>query len=217
MTAVTKHSLRAWFEENARELPWRRDPRTSEGRRRLTSWVENLMAESPPGEINEALMELGAMVCTPTNPDCAGCPLAPECRARNEERQDAYPPPRRRRATVALRWVSACCVDDTGRWLLRRVDEGPVLRGLWMPPLAELAATDDPCRTAAGLVHELEPESGEIVRAVHHTITHRRIEVMPVRFAVDRLDPPSSGRRWVDPSDPGVPTSALLLKLVESL
>jgi len=201
----------------ARVLAMEGDPRTSEGRRRLIEWVRGLMADSPPGEINEALMELGATVCTPTDPDCAGCPLAPECTARDEGRQESYPPPRRRRPTIFLRWVAACCVDENGRWLLRRVDDGPILQGLWLPPLAELAPADDPGRTAVGLVPELQPESGEIFPALRHTITHRRIEVVPVRFAVDRFDPPSNGWRWVDPRDPEVPTSSLLLKLVESL
>ena len=201
----------------ARVLAMDGDPRASEGRSRLIAWVGDLMEESPPGEINEALMELGATVCTPADPDCAGCPLAPDCRARDEGRQESYPPPRRRRATIALRWVAACCVDKNGQWLLRRVDEGPILRGLWLPPLAELAPEDDPCRAAAGLVPELQPESGEIVPGVRHTITHRRIEVVPVRFAVDRLDPPSNGWRWADPRCPRLPTSSLLTKLVERI
>ena len=200
----------------ARVLAMDADPRGAAGGRRLLNWVFGLMEGAPPGKINEALMELGATVCKATDPDCAACPLAAECRAKDEGRPEAYPPPRRRRAAIALRWVAACCIDENGQWLLRRIDEGPVLRGLWLPPLAELAAADDPSREAARLVPELQSESGEIVPAVRHTITHRRLSVIPVRFALDHVGPMSNGWRWVDPRDPEVPTSSLLLKLVES-
>lgn len=198
----------------ARVLAMDADPRAAEGHHRLLTWVLGLMEGAPPGEINEALMELGATVCTATDPGCAACPLATECRAKNEGRPEVYPPPRRRRASIALRWVAACCVDDDGQWLLRRIDEGPVLRGLWLPPLAELATDDDPCREAARLVPEMQLKSGEVVPAVRHTITHRRLSVIPVRFAAKSFAPPSNGWRWVDPRDPKVPTSSLLAKLV---
>jgi len=122
----------------ARVLAMETDPRSAAGRRRLETWVVGLMEGAPPGQVNEALMELGAVVCRPVDPDCAVCPFADRCGAKAEGRPEAYPPPRRRRAQVALRWVAACCVDREGAWLLRRIDEGPILRGLWLPPLAEL-------------------------------------------------------------------------------
>jgi len=49
---------------------------------------------------------------------------------------------------------------------------------------------------------------------VRHNITHRKIDVIPCRFEVEAFDPPSDAWRWVDPGNPGVPTSSLLEKLV---
>ncbi len=200
----------------ARVLAMDADPRSADGRRSLESWVSGLMAGSRPGAVNEALMELGATVCTPTAPDCGRCPINGECLARAAGAQEAFPKPRRRRASVAVRWVAACCVSADGRWLLRRIDGGPILRGLWLPPLGELQGSDDPVRVAAGLVPCSDPTGGEAASPVRHAITHRRIEIVPVRFAAEIPGSVGEGWRWADPRNPEVPTSSLLAKLVES-
>ena len=201
----------------ARVLALAHDPRSAEGRRRLEAWILALMENQSPGEINEALMELGATVCAPVEPECTGCPCSSDCAAKRLGRQQDFPPPRRRRATVALRWVAACIIDTDGKWLVTRIDEGPILRGLWLPPLAVLEDGADPIKGAAkdaklGLVRA--SSTGPSVR---HHITHRKIDVFPVRFDVDRFDPHSDAWIWVDPQDPGVPTSSLFEKLVAAI
>jgi A/G-specific adenine glycosylase len=201
----------------ARVLAMKTDPRSAEGRRRLEKWMLTMMEDSRAGRINEALMELGATVCSPSAPSCGSCPLADGCMACLEGRQEAYPLPRRRRASVELRWVVVCCIDSEGWWLVRRIDEGPILRGLWLPPLAEPSEEAAP-ETEAIKVVPVDPESSPIVGpTIRHTITHRKIGVIPVRIDVCRFEPPSDSWCWVDPRNPGVPTSSLLAKLVTAL
>jgi A/G-specific adenine glycosylase len=201
----------------ARVLAMNDDPRTAAGRRRLEAWVRGLFAEAPAAEVNEALMELGATLCTPLDPACGRCPLAAVCAARAEGRPRAYPPPRRRRGAVDLRWAAACAVAPDGRWLLHRIDEGPILRGLWLPPLAELESGADPLLQARRVLPGAPLDTGMIAPVVRHSITHRRIEVVPARFGVAAAAPPSDAWRWADPSSPGLPTSSLLAKLVGSV
>jgi A/G-specific adenine glycosylase len=200
----------------ARVLALEHDPRSAEGRRRLEAWILSMMAGESPGEVNEALMELGATVCTPVAPECTGCPLSSDCAAKRSGRQQDFPPPRQRRATVSLRWVAACIVDPDGRWLVTRIDEGPILRGLWLPPIAALVDGADPLTAAQRLVPHANgpPIAGPAIR---HHITHRKIDVVPVRLEGDRFDPPSDVWIWADPSDPGVPTSTLFNKLVAAV
>jgi A/G-specific adenine glycosylase len=170
------------------------DPRSANGRRHITSWVRGLMENQPPGEVNEALMELGATVCTPAEPDCNRCPFEPACEANRLGRQGDFPLPRRRRSTESLQWVAACVVAEDGTWLVRRVEQGPILRGLWLPPLVAV--------------------EGDTVR---HSITHRKIDISPVFFEVPASTRLDNGWLWVEPSDPGVPTSSLFKKLVEAV
>lgn len=95
------------------------------------------------GDFNQAMMELGALVCTPSSPDCARCPLAPDCRARRDGTAADFP---RRAAKKALpvRHESAVLVaDGAGRVLLAPNTEGGLLKGLWeLPRLAPAAEVD---------------------------------------------------------------------------
>jgi len=202
----------------ARVLALAGDPRAAAGGRRLRRWVLGLMEGGDPAQVNEALMELGATVCTPvggraSGPACTRCPLARHCRALAEERPGAFPPPRRTRAPEEHRWVVACVRARDGRWLLRRVGTGPILRGLWLPPFADIGEGDDAGTAAVGL-SPVKVGEAEVRPAVRHSITHRRITVVPVRMEAARAADPGTGWRWVDPDRPGLPTSSLLAKLV---
>lgn len=169
----------------------------------------------PPGEVNEALMELGATVCRPKAPHCRVCPLGSGCAAHAEGCPESYPPARRRREAIHLRWVAACCVDEAGRWLVRRVDEGPILEGLWLPPMASLAPGEDAVEVARRLVPGANDPSPRVLDEVLHSITHRRIQVVPVRLSVAGGGFRELKGRWVDPGDSGLPTSSIFGKLIQ--
>ncbi|MCG6964573.1 MAG: A/G-specific adenine glycosylase [Acidobacteria bacterium] len=196
----------------ARFLTMGEEARRAPGRAKALRWVRGLMEGAEPGRVNEALMELGATVCTPRAPACPLCPLREECRARVEGRPEEHPPARRVREPEHLRWLAACAVSGRGRWLLRRVEAGAVLRGLWLPPFAD-AGDGDVVATALGLL-PFPVDGGVSLPPVRHSITYRRISVVPVRVAVARELPLPDGWAWADPLVPGLPTSSLLAKLV---
>jgi len=201
----------------ARVLALTEDTRAKAGRTAVLEWVRAMMTDAPPGEVNEALMELGATICTPTQPSCDLCPLVEGCQARQEGDPVAYPAPRRTRETIEVRWLAVIIEDPDGRWLLRRVDEGPILKGLWLPPFCEIDDTrplDEQVRELAILDVE---SSLEFSKTIKHSITHRRIEVTPARVRIRRPDRVPGGWSWVDPAAPNLPTSSLLAKLLTSV
>ena len=200
----------------ARVLAFSGDPRSADGERRMRAWVGALLPDDRPGDLNEALMELGATVCAPSAPSCAICPLLGACAAAARGDPTAYPRPRSRRPTEEVAWTAVCCVDPEGRWLLRRVLDGPVLRGLWLPPLVDGDLSDDLQRAvqAAGL--RAAPARVRSAGAVRHGITHRRITVHVVALEVAEGEE-GEGWSWVDPCGTGVPTSSLLAKLVAAV
>ena len=110
---------------------------------------ENVLAG--PGAWNQAVMELGATVCTPRAPRCGDCPLRRHCRAWALGSPEAFPPVAGRRASLAVR-RAIVLVSHRGRVLITR-REGPLLDGLWEPPGVELARATDP---AAALRQVLE-------------------------------------------------------------
>ena len=90
-----------------------------------------------PGDFNQAMMELGALVCTPANPSCPRCPLARVCAARKAGTQADYPR-RPAKKTLPVRKETAVVVSDArGRVLLVENTEGGLLKGLWELPSVE--------------------------------------------------------------------------------
>jgi A/G-specific adenine glycosylase len=181
----------------------------------LLDWVRPLVEIGPAGEVNESLMELGATVCTPAAPRCDECPLAAGCLGHASGRPADFPEPRATRNAETVHWVAACCVDDRGRWLLQSVDDGPILRGLWLPPIAALGPGDDPVERAVDLAPAAPIETPEVLSEVRHSITHRRITVTPVRMTVDAAVVNDDRYRWISPGEETVATSSLLAKLID--
>src|SRR6202045_836977 len=84
----------------------------------LQGTADHLLAPGSPGNWNQAMMELGATICTPRSPQCLLCPVAKFCRARKLGLQELIPEKRKKRATVGVQLVAAVLIDDRGRCIL---------------------------------------------------------------------------------------------------
>jgi A/G-specific adenine glycosylase len=103
---------------------------------RLKEIAQTLLDTRRPGDFNQALMELGATVCLPKNPQCLLCPLREHCLARAQGIEDQLPLLPRRREAVKLS-VVLCLVERQGRVLMRQRGAGePRLAGFWELPEA---------------------------------------------------------------------------------
>ena len=127
-------------------------------------------AAREPGVLNEALMELGATVCTPAAPRCAACPLGAQCRAVAEGSAGRIPRPRKAAARRTVHWHSLVDLDAAGVALERRPARG-LWAGMLQPPTVEADAPVSPAELARvwGLgVRE--------VGAFTHVTSHRTVE-----------------------------------------
>jgi len=188
-------------------------PRDPAGARRLWELATALVPMRGAGDWNQALMELGAVVCTPRSPRCDVCPVAASCRALTLGRAEAFPIATKRRATERVRRAVAL-IEHRGRVLLERRD-GALLAGLWEPPGVELAAGADAGAALRSKLHALGvsatlADSGACVR---HTITHRAITV-EVWHARARAVPRRGALRWVERHAPTLALTALARKLI---
>ena len=120
-----------------RLLGFRDDPRSTSGQRALWSFAEKLVTEKSAGEFNQALMDLGATVCTPTDPRCDECPVASCCRALAEQAQAEIPAPKRR-PEITETHEAYVAIESAGRYLIYRRPEGQRWAGLWDFPRFEL-------------------------------------------------------------------------------
>jgi A/G-specific adenine glycosylase len=164
----------------------------------LWETAASLVQGRDPGDLNQALMELGATVCRPRAPACGACPLARRCKARAEGRPEAFPQRRPRHATVAVR-VAVAVVLRRGRVLLERPAPRSPLRGAWDLPAIEIpdhagarAAIEDMLR----MRHGIEIESwGRVARARHAILDRRlRLDILSCRPAAERK--PGQDARW---------------------
>lgn len=146
-----------------------------------------------PGDFNQALMELGATVCTPRSPNCTGCPVATACAARAAGTVDERPEPKKRKPVPAR--VFAVRVDvvvgDGGQWKVRmrqRPSEG-LLGGMWEFPAREMTEEKGEALFGAAV------GPGEALDPVAHVFSHFRAEYH-ARVRELPAAEPSEGR-WV--------------------
>ncbi|WP_304458813.1 A/G-specific adenine glycosylase [Alicyclobacillus sendaiensis] len=137
-------------------------------KRQIERDVAEMLKRGTPRVLTQALMELGALVCTPKKPRCALCPVAAGCAARARGLTDVLPkrlPKRaRRRQTVVALWITR----GASFWAERRPEEG-LLGGMWQLPAVELDDAPDSLEWhARARFAELRfghsPQQGETVR-----------------------------------------------------
>ena len=156
-------------------------------------------AADHPGDWNQALMELGATVCTPRSPLCPGCPVRRGCRAHALGRPESFPPAAARRATERVRRAVALLARG-GRLLVAR-REGALLDRLWEPPGVELAPGESAAGALAARLESLGVRATlrDTGRRVRHVITHRAIEVELWHAEPRGAVRAGAGLRWADP------------------
>lgn len=151
---------------------------TQRDRAHYQSLADDLLDRDRPGTFNQAVMELGAMVCRPKAPQCDRCPLTAFCAACAQNLAGRLPVVQRRAAVPSYR-MAAGAVCKKGRVLIVRRPENGLLGGLWEFP----AGVAEPFETAGQACRRvLEQTVGLRARVtaslarVKHAYTHFRVE-----------------------------------------
>ena len=180
--------------------------------------AERLVEQDDPGDWNQALMELGAVVCAPRAPDCPRCPVRRNCAARKSGDPEAFPERKPAARTRKLR-VAVALVSRRGCFLLERPAHGNPLRGTWdLPAIVIDGAANPRARLEAGLaLRGVRCHAGDEVARASHAILDRslRLEV----YACRPLEDPPSGEalRWIRPASLSrVPVSGATQKILRA-
>jgi A/G-specific adenine glycosylase len=171
----------------ARLFGYRGDPREGAGKAWVWAAAEAILPEKRAGDFNQALMELGALVCTPTKPDCGKCPLRASCVAKRDGLQEQIPPKKKPPAITQVSEVGVV-VRDRGRVLLcqRRAD-ATRWQNMWEVPHAERRPGEELPEAAVRVAKELtglEVEPGAHVMTIRHGVTRFRITLACVEATV---------------------------------
>ena len=165
--------------------------------------TQKVMAQQPaeaPGDFNQALMELGALVCTPGQPDCAACPLQALCLGRQSGNPARLPQKAPKKARKKCELTLCLAQDAAGRWLLQKRGEQGVLAGLWQPPVLAEEALDE--KKALAAAQKLLPAAvllKEKPLKAKHIFTHLEWHMTAYVMAAP-WTPPPEGCVWASPA-----------------
>ncbi len=177
---------------------------------RLWQAADTLLSRRRPGDHNQAVMELGARVCTPRQPQCLLCPVSRWCGARAQGVEQQLPVRAPKRAVPEIAAAAGLVCDAGGRLLLIRQPERGLLGGLWALPTVEPV---EPRDGHAALGAFLQPLVGPVQLGrprgqVTHTYTHRRVHLALYDVRVQNGQPPPHAKptpatthRWVTPAE----------------
>ncbi len=170
--------------------------------RHFQTLADGHLDRNDPGTFNQAMMELGALICSPTKPDCGICPVSRWCRAFLTKETDRFPR-RLEKKTTPLVHIAAGVIRKNGKILITRRKPEGLLGGLWEFPGGKRKQNENPPETC---VREILEETGLTVTieshltTVRHAYTHFRIlmDVFCCRYIKGRvrLRGPDA-HRWV--------------------
>jgi A/G-specific adenine glycosylase len=180
----------------------RGDLRAPQRWQHLQKVASNYLETKSPGDWNQAMMELGATLCTPKSPQCLLCPVSQFCEGRKLGIAESLPEKRKKRAVVKVTLASAVFSDGRGRTLLlpppkRKSDAGhadhvpTLVSHLWHFPT--IAVNGDPALNMQAHLGKIYRGMGrgrlrlEAAGEVRHAVTYRAITITPFCVQVKKL------------------------------
>jgi A/G-specific adenine glycosylase len=152
------------------------------GRRKVQALADSLLDPARPGAFNEAMMELGATLCTPRSPRCMACPISAACGARASGNPEAYPRRVPRKAVPHYDVAVGVILNAKGETLIQRRPEAGLLGGLWEFPGGKREgeeSVEEACRRE--LHEELGVHATDLrpMASFRHAYSHFRITMHP--------------------------------------
>ncbi len=190
------------------------DPRSTSGKKALWARAAVLIDGHPsPGDHNQALMELGALICSPRKPGCAVCPLAEFCVARAAGDAELLPNKPKKAPPKAMSGLCAV-VEEDGLVLMGLRGPG-LLAGMWEPMMSTRGESVAALLACCAGVRSV---STAHLGTVTHVFSHRKLTLQVVRASISGTPVLGQGYlelRYIDPQNPGVALSKLAHKVLD--
>lgn len=173
---------------------------------RLWALAEGLLPKKRPGDFNQAMMELGARICTPRKPRCTECPVLPACKARANG-MELQRPVKKPRKAVPHKEIVVAAIPHGGAYLIGLRPPAGLLGGLWEFPGGKVEPGEN---HATALMRECREELGVSVKVggliatVQHAYTHFRVTLHVYRcILIDGQPAPKTHTelRWATPAE----------------
>ena len=152
-------------------------------------WIEkelNLLIDTEnPGDFNQAMMELGALICKPKNPQCDQCPISEHCMAYADKVQEEFPV-KKKKAKVKKVYFSYLVFHTDSSLIIEKRESG-IWKGLHQFPLLEGDGSEDEVEVYSKLSEEYGDAINEIIatESYKHILSHREIKA---KFYIIKVD-----------------------------
>ncbi|MCC5875907.1 MAG: NUDIX domain-containing protein, partial [Candidatus Sumerlaeia bacterium] len=153
------------------------DVSTTQAKRELKEYATDLLDPRSPGDFNQAMMELGALVCLPGNPNCGACPWMERCAAWKSGDPGSYPVKARKPELEPVR-EAAILLQQEGLVYLVKRPENVSFGGMWELPRVRCGEEEESLDAATRAGRELlglEVRVGSPIKRIKHTVMRNRI------------------------------------------
>lgn len=181
--------------------------------------MRKIISQTQPGDFNQAMMDLGSSICTPTNPQCEVCPIQQYCQAYQKNRQAEFPVKSKKQKPKDVYYVAGIIENQQQEIFLKKRSEIGLLANMWLFPLEEINAARytelqeqyDPAAWdlfSSSNVAEDSPDffsdqeviwQKKILGEVKHVFSHLRWHILV--FYGRSAAPLTIDGRWVKPDD----------------
>lgn len=171
---------------------------SKEGNGAILTALNTAMERALPSTFNQAIMELGALVCTPKSPNCLECPLAEGCMARQQSRQLEFPI-KKAKTKVQDRYLACFILTDGKHFLLRQRDASSIWKDMADLPTWEQALPISGSDLEAGfgkLFPDLNWSPPQKHAELKHVLSHRRLHVQLYSCHVAHLPEQDAHNGW---------------------
>lgn len=160
----------------SRILSIREDIAKPASRKIFEEAVRQLISQEEPSSFNQALMELGALICTPTSPSCLLCPVRDHCQGFEEGVQEMLPIKSKKNKQRKVQLGAVILTDDSGKILIHKRPETGLLANLWEFPNIEIHLRNQKERNQIDTIFQDEfgiaIETGKIIGQIEHVFSH---------------------------------------------
>lgn len=146
---------------------------TTEGKKYFSQLAQDCLDVNQPAKYNQAIMDFGALVCTPANPACNACPLSSHCQALLHKRQLNFPV-KSKKIIRSDRYFSFFVIHDSQTVFIEKRNDNDIWKSLYQFPCIESAHLD-PSLTPSDAGWEIHFESIFISPVYKQMLTHRNI------------------------------------------